>query len=116
MLRSITLIANLVALVTGLWLGLYVVTRSPRRLISWLTGLTLWALCGHFLNVVLALASPPTLQGVPAWLSPLLQWWATNALQGANSWLQGWLLVPAIIFWHHATTLVWEPLALPCRL
>ena len=41
MLFSITFLANFIALATGLWLGLYIVTRSPRRWVSWLTGLTI---------------------------------------------------------------------------
>jgi hypothetical protein len=106
MLLPITLITNFLALAAALWLGLYVVTRSPRRLISWLTGLTLWSLSGQFLNGLLALAPPPMPAGVPAWLNPFLPFWAANTLEGANSWLQGWLIVPAVVLWHHATTLM----------
>jgi hypothetical protein len=106
MLLSITLIVNFMALAAALWLGLYVVTRSPRRLISWLTGLALWCLTGPFLNVLLALIPPPMPASVPAWLTPVLQFWEGNAREGANSWLQGWLFVPAIALWHHVTTLM----------
>ncbi|MBN1656998.1 MAG: hypothetical protein JXA93_01285 [Anaerolineae bacterium] len=109
MLLSITFLVNLVVLAVGLWLGLYVVTRSPRRLISWLTGLTLWSLSGHFLNVLLALAPPPTPEGAPAWLNPLLQFWAGSAAGGSNAWLQTWAFVPAVILWHHATSLMRSP-------
>lgn len=107
MLRPITLIVNFCALAAALWLGLYVVTRSPRRLFSWLTGLTLWSLTGPFLNVLLALTpSPPMPAGVPGWLNPLLRLWEANTLEGANSWLQGWLGVPAVVLWHHVTMLM----------
>ena len=106
MLLPVTVIVNFVALAAALWLGLYVVTRSPRRLISWLTGLTLWCLSGQFLNVLLALAPPPMPAGVPGWLNPFVQFWEANTLAGTNSWLQGWLIVPAVVLWHHATTLM----------
>ena len=109
MLLPITFLVNLVALATGLWLGLYVVTRSPRRWISWLTSLTLWSLSGHFMNVLLALAPLPTLAGAPDWLNPFLQFWATGIPGVSNIWLQGWLIIPAVVFWHHATTLMRFP-------
>jgi hypothetical protein len=106
MLLSITSVVNFLALAAALWLGLYVVTRSPRRLISWLTGLTLWSLTGPFLNILLALTPLPRPAGAPGWLGPFLQFWETNMREGANSWLQGWSVVPAIAFWHHATVLM----------
>ncbi len=105
-LLPITLIVNFLALAATLWLGLYVVTRSPRRLISWLTSLALWCLTGPFLNVWLALTPPPMPAGVPVWLSPFLRFWEANIREGANSWLQGWLLAPAVVLWHHATVLM----------
>jgi hypothetical protein len=108
-LLSITFLVNLVVLAAGLWLGLYVVTRSPRRLVSWLTGLTLWSLSGHFLNVLLALAPPPSPEAVPAWLDPFLRFWAGSAAGGAGAWLQTWAFVPAVILWHHATSLMRSP-------
>lgn len=107
MLLPITLIVNFCALAAAFWLGLYVVTRSPRRLISWLTGLALWSLTGPFLNMLLALTpAPPMPAGVPGWLNPFLQFWEANTLKGANSWLQGWLGVPAVVLWHHVTVLM----------
>ncbi len=106
MLLSITSVVNFLALATALWLGLYVVTRSPRRLISWLTGLALWCLTGPFLNILLALTPLPVPAGAPSWLSPFLQFWEANLRQGASSWLQGWSVVPAIALWHHATVLM----------
>jgi hypothetical protein len=44
--------------------------------------------------------------GVPGWLDPFLQFWEANVREGANSWLQGWLGVPAIVLWHHVTMLM----------
>jgi len=115
MLLPITFLVNFVALATGLWLGLYIVTRSPRRWISWLTGLTLWSLSGHFLNVLLALAPLPTPTDAPTWLNPFLQFWARGIPGVANIWLQGWLIIPAVVFWHHATTLMRFPHPGPWR-
>lgn len=43
-----TAFVNMVTLAVALWLGFYIVTRSPRSLISWLAALTLWALAGFF--------------------------------------------------------------------
>jgi hypothetical protein len=109
MLLAITFLVNLVALATGLWLGLYVVTRSPRRWISWLTSLALWSLSGHFMNVLLALAPFPMAAGAPSWLNPFLQFWARGIPGVSNIWLQGWLIIPAVMFWCHATTLMRFP-------
>jgi len=109
MLLGITFLVNLAALAAGLWLGLYVVTRSPRRWISWLTSLTIWSLSSHFLNVLLALAPLSGPASSPAWLNPLAQLWAGGAPGSSNIWLQGWLIIPAAIFWHHATTLMRFP-------
>ncbi|MCP4536764.1 MAG: hypothetical protein GY832_06425 [Chloroflexi bacterium] len=106
MLLAITSIVNFVALAAALWLGLYVVTRSPRRLTSWLTGLTLWSLTGPFLNILLTLTPLPTPTGSPGWLGPVLQFWEANVRDRANSWLHGWSAIPAIVFWHHATVLM----------
>lgn len=56
---SFSLIINYLGLITAVWLGWYVITRSPRSLISWLTSLTLWSVGGLFLNMILALNPPP---------------------------------------------------------
>ncbi len=65
MLYSITLIANLEFLVAAVWLGIYLVTRSPHSLVVWLTGLTLWSIAGLFLNLLLAL-TPPNSNRIPS--------------------------------------------------
>ena len=107
MLLPITLIVNFLALAAALWLGLYVVIPSPRRLISWLAGLAFLCLTGPFLNILLALTSPqPTPAGVLDWLNSFLRFWEANVHEGANSWLQGWLGVPTVVLWHHVTVLM----------
>ena len=91
----------------ALWLGLYIVTRSPRSRIAWLTGLTLWSIATLFKNVLLALNPPPS-ANLPDWLWLFLPFWHTVALkgQGATGWLQGWSITPGIMLWHHVTTLM----------
>ena len=46
---TILLVTNYLALVITVWLGWYVVTRSPRNPISWLTTLTALSVGGLFL-------------------------------------------------------------------
>lgn len=49
----ISTLVNLLGLASSLWLGLYVLTRSPHSRISWLTALTLWSLtCFYFANAL----------------------------------------------------------------
>ncbi len=50
-------LVNYVALAVALWLGLYIVTHSQRRL-AWLASGTLWALAGYFFNRVVNLDFP----------------------------------------------------------
>jgi len=107
MLLSITLLTNFVFLIAAVWLGIYVITRSPRSLIAWLTSLTLWSLAGLFLNLLLALNPPPLPQNLPGWMTVLLPFWRSGtAEQGSSGWLQGWLVIPAIVIWHHVTVLL----------
>jgi hypothetical protein len=72
---------NFVCLTVSLWLGFYIVTRSPRSRVSWLASATLWCLCGHFLN------SLTDIQGQSG--EGILPWW----------W--GWSVVIAVPFWFH---------------
>ena len=65
MLYSLTVIVNFVFLVVAVWLGVYLVTRSPRSLVAWLTGLTLWSIAGIFLNLLLTL-TPPNSNRLPS--------------------------------------------------
>lgn len=53
-LASWTTLVNLVALAGAEWLGFYLVTRSPRSLLSWLTAFVLWALGAYFFYTALA--------------------------------------------------------------
>jgi hypothetical protein len=106
-LYQITFVVNLFALLTALWLGLYIVTRNPRAQTAWLTALTLWSVGGLFLNILLALSPPPAPAFRPSGLRFLFPFWPSGMYeQGANAWLQGWSVVPSIAFWHHATMLM----------
>lgn len=90
----------------ALWLGLFLVTRNPRYPIAWLTALTLWCMTGLFMNILLAI-NPPPAPFWPAWMQFLFPFWPSGAFGGEPSaWLQGWSVIPAIVFWHHATTLM----------
>lgn len=107
MLFTLTEIASFITMSLAIWLGLYIVTRSPRSQIVWLTSLTLWSIAALFKNVLLAL-NPPPQPDLPAWLWLFLPFWHTVTLkeQGATGWLQGWSITPAIMFWHHVTVLM----------
>jgi hypothetical protein len=105
MLRTATIFTNFLALAAAVWLGIYIVTRSPRRLISWLTGLSLWTLAGLFINVLLALDPPPA-AALPDWSRLFLPFWPLERIAEPSGWLQGWSVTPAIAFWHHVTTLM----------
>jgi hypothetical protein len=104
---TLLLITNYLALVVTTWLGWYVVTRSPHNLLSWLTSLTLWSLGGLFLNTILALTPLPRPIDSPGWLQLFFPFWSLETFSyNWSGWLQGWQVVPAIIFWHHATILI----------
>ena len=104
-LYNITFAVNFVALIAAFWLGLYLVTRSPRASTAWLTAFALWSLGGLFLNILLALNPPPAYQ--PSGLRFLFPFWASGTFeQGASAWLQGWSVAPGVGFWHHATLLM----------
>jgi len=106
-LYYITFAVNFIALIAAFWLGLYLVTRSPRAPTAWLTAFTLWSLAGLFLNVLLALNPPPAAPYRPSGLRFLFPFWASGTFeQGASAWLQGWSVAPAVVFWHHATLLM----------
>ncbi len=50
----LTTVVNLLALAVSLWLGFYILTRSPRSSSSWLAALMLWSLDTYLLsNVIL---------------------------------------------------------------
>lgn len=107
LLLSITIFFNFVFLIAAVWLGVYMVTRSPRSLVAWLTGLTLWSMAGLFLNMLLALTPPPLPADLPNWVPLLFPFWPVGTLDsGWSGWLQGWLVAPAIVIWHHVTILM----------
>ncbi len=103
----VTFAVNLIGLVLSLWLGIYLVSRSPKFNIAWLTALTLWSLSGVFLNVLLALNPPPEMHFHPALMRYIFLFWPPETLvESRNHWLQGWSVAPAVVFWHHATILM----------
>ncbi len=81
LLQPLATIIDFIFLTFSLWLGLYIVTRSPTSRVSWLAGATLWSLSGSFLNNLILLYFPPRGAGV-AW------WW-------------GWSIAIAGPFWYH---------------
>jgi len=107
MLFILTVLVNFFFLVAAVWLGVYLVTRSPRRLLVWLSAITLWSIGGLFLNVLLALNPPPIPETYSWWLRLMMPFWPAGALEsGASGWLQGWLIAPALATWHHVTVLM----------
>jgi hypothetical protein len=102
-------VLNLLALSLAIWLGFYIITYSPRRLISWLTGLALWSISGIFLNMLLAITPPPAPENLQNWQIVLFPFWSPEVFQdGVGGWLAGWLATPAIAIWHHITVLLRE--------
>jgi hypothetical protein len=81
LLFALTSAISFICLTLSLWLGFYIVTRSPRSSASWLAGATLWSLCGTFLN------SLTYIQGLPG--------------EGALPWWWGWSVALAVPFWFH---------------
>jgi hypothetical protein len=107
MLYIFTLITNLIALAIAVWLGLYIVTHSPRSAIAWLTGLTLLSVASYFYNFLLALDPPLSSTLLPLWMQPFLLLWPQGAFEhGWGNWLKGWQIMPAIMIWHHITLLL----------
>jgi hypothetical protein len=107
LLYWITFGVSYLGLIAALWLGLYLVTRSPKYPIAWLTALTLWSLGGLFLNQLMAINPPPMEPLRYEWMRYVFPFWSADTHAGSSSrWLQGWLVVPAITFWHHVTTLM----------
>jgi hypothetical protein len=106
-LYTFTIIINSLALVLALWLGLYLISRSPKYLLAWLTALNLWFMSGLFINVLLALNSPPPMTYHPAWVHIMFLFWPPGTIEGGeNNWLQGWSFTLAIALWHHVTILL----------
>lgn len=64
-----TILFNLLATGASLWLGFYIVTRSPQSQISWLAAVALWALSLLFLYKALVVDTP--VQTALFWLRPI---------------------------------------------
>ena len=77
-LTTLTTFINLLALAAALWLGFYIITRSPHILLSWLAALTLWCLSSYFLCNALVLDSRQT---------PLISWLRQLVLLVLPLWL-----------------------------
>jgi len=90
-LLTLTSIVNFLALAISLWLGFYIVTRSPRRQVSWLAALTLWSMTCLFFNNLLHVNIAPD-ESLPSWLT---------SFRGT--------VIPAPAFWFHLTTLFLPP-------
>ena len=106
MLFSVTLASSYIALALAVWLGIYLISHGPRNLLSWLTALTLWALGGLFLNIILALSEPPIPKELPVFFRLILPFWShISPSNNSTAWFQGWSVAPAIGLWHHATVL-----------
>lgn len=80
-LFTLTSLVNFICLALSLWLGFYIVTRSPRSRVSWLASGTLWSLSGSFLNTLTYINVSPK-EGTLPW------WW-------------GWSVAFAAPFWFH---------------
>lgn len=78
-LFTLTSIINFVCLALSLWLGFYIVTRSPRSRVSWLASATLWSLAGSFLNTLTYINVSPEQVALP-W------WWGWSAAFAAPFW------------------------------
>ena len=74
-------VTNFVGLTLSLWLGFYIISRSPRSRVSWLAGATLWSLCVYFLSSLAYLHNPSEASSLPWWL--------------------GWSVILAVPFWFH---------------
>ena len=90
-LGTATTAVNFLALAISLWLGFYLVTRSPRRRVSWLAALTLWSITCLFFNNLLHINVFPD-ETLPLWLT---------SFRGTA--------IPAPAFWFHFTVLFRPP-------
>jgi hypothetical protein len=63
-------VVNILAMASALWLGFYIVTRSPHRPAPWLTALTLWVVASFFLHNAVAINVPDS--GMLPWLRPVV--------------------------------------------
>src|SRR5512137_239061 len=85
-LAQVTSAVSLIAMATSLWLGCYIVTRSPRSRLAWLAGITLWALAGFFVDVLIS----------------------TNPSPITDGW-QGWPICFSLVLWYHLSLNMMPP-------
>jgi hypothetical protein len=62
----------------SLWLGCYVITRSPRSRLAWQASLTLWSLAGIFFDILVTINPSP-----------------------ATTWWLGWPIYLPLAIWYH---------------
>jgi hypothetical protein len=85
-LAQLTSAVSLLAMVVSLWLGCYMITRSPRSRLTWLAAFTLWALAGVFVDVLIS-TNP----------SPITAGW------------QGWPICFSLVLWYHLSLKMLPP-------
>ena len=106
-LQNLTFVVNFMALLLAIWLGLYVATRNPKYIISWLTALLLWSMAGSFLYTLFSIYPPQFPALKLTWLQKIPFFWPEGAPEQYEiSWLLGWFIIPAITLWHHVTVLM----------
>jgi hypothetical protein len=77
-LAQLTSAVSFVAMALSLWLGCYVITRSPRSRLARLAGLTLAALAGFSIDVLISINPSP-----------------------ATAWWLGWPVNTTLAIWYH---------------
>ena len=78
MLAPLTSAVSFLSMALSLWLGCYLIARSPRSRLAWQAGLTLWALGGIFVDSIVSINPSP-----------------------ATSWWLGWPINLPIAIWYH---------------
>jgi hypothetical protein len=66
-LAQVTSAVSFLSMAVSLWLGCYVVTRSPRSRLAWQAGLTLWSIAGIFVTIFLAIGDSTSPSSWPGW-------------------------------------------------
>ncbi|MBI3241869.1 MAG: hypothetical protein HYZ49_06190 [Chloroflexi bacterium] len=77
-LAQLTSAVSFLGMALSLWLGCYLVSRSPRSRLAWQAGLTLWTLAGIFIDSIVSINPSP-----------------------ATSWWLGWPINLPIAIWYH---------------
>ncbi len=85
-LAQLTSAAGFFAMALSLWLGCYVVTRSPRSRLTWQAAFTLWALAGFFTDVLVSINPSP-----------------------ATAWWPGWPVILTLAVWYHLSVQTLPP-------